>query len=189
MNPKEDISILLKADTFILRLQKPSSTLTCYRSHDYHLHMAMGIFNLKTWRKSAMKRASSSVIAVFMLQMVAAGFCMPLLAAAPVSAPAMMSHTAHAAEMTHCMTEVKAQQHQHSDVDQTSTHTCAHCDLPDVNISMDKHLFSMDDMGSALLFVTHVAARQSIVVAHFQHLSPPLRTSLFSFDLNQRIRV
>ncbi len=148
----------------------------------------MAVFPVKrlSWFKAMRPRVAASVMAVFMLQVIAAGFCMPSAAAAPVE-------TAHEMMMAHCDTGSSAQvsTHQHSGDDE---HTCVHCDLPDVNLSVDKddahalnHL--LNQLALAQLFVAYAPTVASTIARSSPFLLPPVRTSLDTFDLNQRIRV
>jgi len=139
--------------------------------------------NLFAWKKSFSQRIAASVIAVFMLQVIAVGFCV-----STANATEMPMAMEQAAQMSHCDHSPMAQDMQMPNETQAE-HVCAHCDFPDVNLVLDKQVLSMDDVTSALLYVVLIPSAQSVVVVEFTSLSPPLRTSLFTFDLNQRIRV
>jgi len=139
--------------------------------------------NLLAWRKSFSQRIAASVIAVFMLQVIALGFCVSTASATEI--PMQMEQTA---QMSHCDHSSMVQDKLMANETQAE-HICAHCDFPDVSLILDKQVLSLDDVTAALLYVVLIPSAQSVVVAEFSCLSPPLRTSLFTFDLNQRIRV
>jgi hypothetical protein len=123
-------------------------------------------------------------MAVFMLQIIAAGFCVPAAVASPVSMVPQL-----ASEMNHCKHSAMDKGVQlHSESDAVN-HVCAHCDLPDLSINLDKQTFDLAHTALILQFVSLVPTVQTIVAPDFHNLSPPIRTSLYTFDLNQRFRV
>lgn len=150
--------------------------------------MFLNSINLLTWRKSLAQRAAAYVIAVFMLQMIAAGFCVPM-----ASAAATQMEKQQTSKATHCMQSPMSQEMSHeqsqASVNDTVEHVCTHCDLPDLSLLLDKQVQVLDSATPLILFIGLLPSLQTITIADFQNLSPPLRTSLFTFDLNQRFRV
>ena len=137
---------------------------------------------LFTRSKAAAKRISHLVLAVFMVQVIAAGFCVPMVSAAPVK---------QVSSMEHCMTGDTSMSGMQMDKSM-SKHACAHCDLPDVSISLDKHVFSADDIAVDFVVVAIAATTDDVAVATFSDSPPDLlspQTSLTTFNLNLRIRV
>ena len=130
--------------------------------------------------KAAAKRISSLVLAVFMLQVVAAGFCVPTSNATPVQ---------QASAMEHCMDKNMSM----AGMDKNKAeHACAHCDMPDVSISLDKHSFDVADIAADFVVVALVPTVSDVPTATFVVSPPDLlspQTSLTTFNLNLRIRV
>jgi len=145
--------------------------------------MSLFSMGLLSWRKPLSQRVAVSVVAVFMLQVIAVGFCVSTAHA--TATPMVM---AQSSDMNHCNHVSMAAEKPMGNETQAE-HVCAHCDFPDVNLVLDKQVLSFDDVTSVLLYVMFVPSVQSVEVEAFTNLSPPLRTSLFTFDLNQRIRV
>jgi len=143
-----------------------------------------------TRSKAVAKRISSLVLAVFMLQVVAAGFCVSTASASPVQ---------QVSAMEHCMTgevQVVGQmsvQMQGMDMSQNmSLHACSHCDMPDVNISFDKHSFDVADIAADFVVIALVPTVSDVPTATFVVSPPDLQTqytSLSTYNLNLRIRV
>ncbi len=146
--------------------------------------MSLRSLNFLIWNRLSSQRVAGYVLAVFMLQVVAAGFCVPMASA---QSAAMEKH--QLSEASHCMQSAMSQQMSHDREHEATTHVCTHCDLPDLAMALDKHVQVMDSGIALLWFVAVVPSVQTIAVTHFQNLSPPLRTSFFTFDLNQRFRV
>ncbi len=130
--------------------------------------------------KAAAKRISSLVLAVLMLQVVAAGFCMPVSNAAPVS---------QVSAMEHCMDKTMSM----ADMDKSKAkHACAHCDMPDATVAWDKHTFSSDNIAVTFMVVAMAATIHDMAAPVWVELPPDLfltPTSLTTFNLNLRIRV
>lgn len=127
-------------------------------------------------------RVAASIMAVFMVQMVAAGFCMPSLSAAAVE-------TSHEMMMSHCETSQATEiDHHHQSSD--NAHSCIHCDLPDLSLTFDKDIQAFSHIAPDLLFVAFMPQLPSVSITGTSlYYSPPLRTSPVTFDLNLRIRV
>ena len=139
--------------------------------------------------KAAAKRISSLVLAVFMLQVVAAGFCVSTASAAPVQ---------QVSAMEHCMAgnmpmSAQMQGMDMSKMDMTmQAHGCSHCDMPDVNISFDKHSFDVADIAADFVVIALVPTVSDVPTATFVVSPPDLQTqytSLSTYNLNLRIRV
>jgi hypothetical protein len=144
------------------------------------------IKNFFTPTKVAAKRMSSLVLSVFMLQVVAAGFCVSSVSAAPVQ---------QVSQVEHCMAgnmQMSAQM-QGMDISQNMrSHACAHCDMPDVNISFDKHTFDVADIAADFVLIALVPTVSDVPTATFVVSPPDLQTqytSLSTYNLNLRIRV
>jgi hypothetical protein len=139
---------------------------------------------LFTRSKAAAKRISSLVLAVFVLQVVAAGFCVPMVKAAPVK---------QVSAMEHCMAGNMQMSAQMQDMDMTmQAHGCPHCDMPDVNISFDKHSFDVADIAADFVLIALVPTALDVPTATFVDSPPDLlapQTSLTTYNLNLRIRV
>ena len=149
------------------------------------------IRNLFTPTKTATKRISGLVLSVFMLQVVAAGFCVATASAAPVQ---------QVSAMEHCMAgnmqmSAQMQNMDMSTVDMNqsmSAHACSHCDMPDVSISFDKHSFDAADIVADFVVIGHVPTVSDVATATFVVSPPDLQTqhtSLSTYNLNLRIRV
>jgi len=136
-----------------------------------------------TRSQTAAKRLSSLLLAVFMLQMIAAGLCAPLLSASPVQTSASMQH---------CMDDGLSMMDETMADDSMQIAACVHCDIPDISIFMDKHSFGAADF-NADLFVLAVMPTSSDVAVPSLVAFPPvvsaLRHSLSSFHLNARFRI
>ncbi len=136
--------------------------------------------------KAAAKRISSLVLAVFMLQVVAAGFCVSTASAAPVQ---------QVSAMEHCMVgnmQMSAQMQGMDMSQKMSPHGCSHCDMPDVNISFDKHSFDVADIAADFVVIALVPTVSDVPTATFVVSPPDLQTqytSLSTYNLNLRIRV
>ncbi len=130
--------------------------------------------------KAGAKRISSLVLAVFVLQVVAAGFCVPTASAAPVQ---------QASAMEHCMDKNMSM----AGMDKSKAkHACAHCDMPDVSISLDKHVFTADDIAVDFVIVAMAATTLDMAEPTWAESPPDLlspQTSLTTYNLNLRIRV
>ncbi len=140
------------------------------------------IKNLFKPAKSSAKRLSHLVLGVFMLQVVAAGFCVPMVSAASVS---------QASNMEHCMTSSMDKQTMSMDTSMAK-HACAHCDMPDVNISLDKVSFNITDIATDFFVVAIVPTALDVEAGSFVVSPPDLQThytSLSTYNLNLRIRV
>ena len=140
------------------------------------------IKNLFKPAKASAKRLSHLVLGVFMLQVIAAGFCVPTASAASVS---------QASNMEHCMTSSMDKQTMSMDASMAK-HACAHCDMPDVSVSFDKH--DVDNVSFAVDFVVVAIVPTALdVEAGTFVVSPPdlqtHYTSLSTYNLNLRIRV
>ncbi|MDX8383624.1 MAG: hypothetical protein R8M45_06045 [Ghiorsea sp.] len=136
--------------------------------------------------KNIRQRLVSSVLAVLLLQVIAAGFCVPT-----AMASGTLPDIKHAVSMQHHeaapMQHQAAQHHHQSEQD---TLACSHCDLPDLILSWDKTNAALAHVVLALIFVQTFDMAQLQAHAAGIHLSPPpLRTSLLTHDLNQRFRV
>jgi len=147
---------------------------------------------LISWRKFSRAHMASTVLLVFMLQVIAAGFCMPMANAAVGSkhsdAPVATSH--HPMNtMNHCQGMKAESMSKAAEQQPAAKHVCAHCDFPDINISLDKLSFDFDQATTVLFVVSVLPPAQTLSLPDFKNLSPPTRTSLFTFDLNQRFRV
>ena len=118
--------------------------------------MSLFSIGLLTWDKPRIQRVAVSVVAVFMLQVIAVGFC--ISAANATAAPMMMEQ---ASKMNHCEHSSMIQDKRMSNKTQAE-HVCAHCDFPDLNLVLDKQVLSMDDVTSVLLYVVLVPSVQSI---------------------------
>ncbi len=132
--------------------------------------------------KAAGKRISGLVLSVFMLQVIAAGFCVPTVSAASVS---------QASNMEHCMTSSMDKQTMSMDASMAK-HACAHCDMPDVNISLDKVSFNIADIAADFFVVAIVPTALDVEANTFVVSPPDLQThytSLSAYNLNLRIRV
>ncbi len=130
--------------------------------------------------KVVAKRISGLVLAVFMLQVVAAGFCVPTASAASVQQVSAMEHCMDKNMIMAGMDKSKA------------GHACAHCDMPDVNIPLDKHSFDVADIAADFVVVALVPTVSDVPAATFVVSPPDLlspQTSLTTFNLNLRIRV
>jgi len=143
--------------------------------------------NLFTWSKAVSRRVTHLVLATFMLQIVAAGFCVTLVNAAPEKQLLAASHCNTASKqmssmgMTHTAMDDKA-----------AAHACSHCDLPDVNITFEKTAFSTADFAADLFVLTTILNISDVAMATFTESPPGLSTSLTplqTFHLNLRIRV
>ncbi len=143
-------------------------------------------YNLFSWSKVAAKRATALFVAVFMLQIIAAGFCATMVGAAPAQQVIAGAHCATSAQ--HLSGLNMANMDMSS---KTTNYACPHCDLPDINVSFDKTTFTTADL-SADYFLLAMMPIADVVVITFD-ASPPhlsqLRTSLHSYNLNLRIRV
>jgi len=147
------------------------------------------IKNFFTPTKVAAKRMSSLVLSVFMLQVVAAGFCVSTALAAPVQ---------QVSAMEHCMAGNMQMSAQMQDMDMSKmdmtmqAHGCSHCDMPDVNISFDKHSFDVADIAADFVLIALVPTVSDVPTATFVVSPPDLQTqytSLSTYNLNLRIRV
>ncbi len=144
------------------------------------------IQNLFKPAKASAKRISRLVLGVFMLQVVAAGFCVSTASASPVQ---------QVSAMEHCMVSSmqNAEHMQSMDTNQNMVkHACSHCDMPDVNISFDKHSFDVADIVADFVVVALVPAVSDVATATFVVSPPDLQTqytSLTTYNLNLRIRV
>jgi len=141
---------------------------------------------LFTRSKAAAKRISHLVLAVFMVQVIAAGFCVPMASAVPVQ---------QVSSMQHCMTgDMPMSEHASGmQMDKSmSQHACAHCDMPDISISFDKHSFDTADIAADFVVVALVPTVSDVATATFVVSPPDLQTqytSLSTYNLNLRIRV
>ncbi|MDQ7002861.1 MAG: hypothetical protein Q9N02_09290 [Ghiorsea sp.] len=136
-------------------------------------------YSLRT--KAAGQRISSLVLSVFMLQVIAAGFCVSTASATPVS---------QVSAMEHCMTR-NVSIHGMNDQDVVK-HTCSHCNMPDANISFDKHSFDVADIVADFVVIALVPTVSDVATATFVVSPPDLQhqnTSLTTYNLNLRIRV
>jgi len=137
---------------------------------------------LFTRSKLAAKRISSLVLTVFMLQVIAAGFCAPMVSVAPVKQVSMMEH---------CMTGGMSMAD--TSIDKTmGAHACAHCDLPDVHLAVDKHSIDAANLVMDLVVLAIVPTALDMKVLAFVDVSPGVLTpqnSLSTFYLNLRTRV
>jgi len=145
--------------------------------------------NFFTWFKSAAKRTTGLVLTVFMLQVVAAGFCAPMASATPVKQASSMEHcTSLGMPMAHTIAVDTA-----VDANMDMQHACAHCDLPDASIALDKHAFAVADIAAEWMIIAMaVTTTADIAVVSFVNSPQDLRkpsTSLSTFNLNLRIRV
>jgi len=147
------------------------------------------IKNLFKPAKASAKRISALVLSVFMLQVVAAGFCVSTASAAPVQ---------QVSAMEHCMVgnmkmSVQMQDMDMSKMDMTmETHACPHCDMPDANLSLDKHTFDVSDIVADFIVVALVPMASDVATETFVVSPPDLQTqytSLTTYNLNLRIRV
>ena len=143
--------------------------------------MLSSSLNLFTCAKPRLHRITTIVMAVFMMQVIAAGFCVTTASAAPFS-----MEVQHASDTDHCAGMNMDSAKPKSD---KTEHACAHCDLPDVSVCLDKQASNIDYVDALFIFVALIPSTHALPVSDYQSLSPPLRTSLFTFDLNQRIRV
>jgi len=143
-----------------------------------------------TCSKATVKRVSSLVVAVFMLQVVAAGFCATMVHAEPVKQVSAMAHCS--ASSMH-VSGLAMSDMQMADMGEHSMeHACSHCDMPDINISFDKTTFSPADLAADMFVVALVLTPSEVDVATFTDAPPylsQLRTNLHHFNLNLRIRV
>ncbi|MDQ6981183.1 MAG: hypothetical protein Q9M46_06860 [Ghiorsea sp.] len=133
--------------------------------------------------KASAKRISTLVLSVFMLQVIAAGFCVPTVSAAPVS---------QASNMEHCIGSSMSMAEMSNMDKPMDVHACAHCDLPDVSVSFDKH--DVDKISFAVVFVVVAIMPTALDVetAIFVVSPPDLQTqytSLTTYNLNLRFRV
>lgn len=140
-------------------------------------------YSLRT--KATGQRISSLVLSVFMLQVIAAGFCVSTASATPVS---------QVSAMEHCMigNTSMPMQMQGMDHQKIVKHACSHCDMPDVNISFDKHSFDVANIVADFAVIALVPTVSDVVVATFVVSPPDLQyqyTSLTTYNLNLRIRV
>ncbi|MBN4060538.1 hypothetical protein JYT78_00555 [bacterium AH-315-I20] len=133
--------------------------------------------------KAAGQRISGLVLSVFMLQVIAAGFCVPTVSAAPVS---------QASNMEHCMGSTMNMDEMNMMDESVVTHACAHCDLPDVSVSFDKHDVDNVSFAADFVVVAIVPTALDVETATFVVSPPDLQThytSLSTYNLNLRIRV
>lgn len=141
---------------------------------------------LFTRSKAAAKRMSSLVLSVFMLQVVAAGFCVTTASATPVQQVSAMEHCmAGKMDMTSQMQGMGMSQNM-------ATHACSHCDMPDVNITFDKPTFDVADFAVDFVVVAIVYTISDIRIATCLGAPPDIGTvskQLTTFNLNLRIRV
>lgn len=147
----------------------------------------LGKYNiLFTRSKAAAKRMSSLVLSVFMLQVVAAGFCVTTASATPVP---------QVSAMEHCMVGKMdmSSQMQGMDMSQSmATHACSHCDMPDVNIAFDKPTFDVADFSVDFVVVAILPTTSDIHIATYLDAPPDIGAAskqLTTFNLNLRIRV
>jgi len=148
--------------------------------------------HLMSWPKFSRARIAGSVLAVFMLQVIAAGFCMPMANAAVVSkhSDALVTASHHPMNtMNHCQGMKAENMSKAAEQKPAAKHVCAHCDFPDINISLDKLSFDFDQATTLLFVINVLPPAQTLSLPDFKNLSPPTRTSLFTFDLIQRFRV
>ncbi|MDQ6983605.1 MAG: hypothetical protein Q9M44_02710 [Ghiorsea sp.] len=149
------------------------------------------IKNLFKPAKASAKRISTLVLSVFMLQVVAAGFCVSTSSASPVQ---------QVSAMEHCMVgnmkmsvQMQGMDMSKMDMNQAvATHACSHCDMPDVNISFDKHTFDVTDVAADFVVLALVPTVSDVATATFVVSPPDLQTqytSLTTYNLNLRIRV
>ncbi|WP_038247206.1 hypothetical protein [Ghiorsea bivora] len=149
------------------------------------------IKNLFSPAQATAKRISGLVLSVFVLQVVAAGFCVSTASAVPVQQVSAMEHC-FAGNM---QTSVQTQDIGMSKVDMNQSmvnHTCSHCDMPNVNISFDKHSFNVADIAVDFVVVALVPTVSDVTTATFVVFPPDLQTqytSLSTYNLNLRIRV
>jgi len=151
--------------------------------------MNFGAINLLTWKKRFSQRVAAYVLSVFMLQIIAAGFCISTASAAHVSGATQQNVAKPHCMATTMKSEMLSSHESGMNDKKTVSHVCVHCDLPDLSFAADKLATTMDHGSVIFVFVSLLLPTQAINVADFSNLSPPLRTSLFSFDLNQRFRV
>ncbi|MCF6208329.1 MAG: hypothetical protein L3J61_02925 [Ghiorsea sp.] len=134
--------------------------------------------------KASAKRISALVLSVFMLQVVAAGFCVSTASASPVQ---------QVSAMEHCMVGNMKMPVQMQDMNQAvASHACSHCDMPDANISFDKHSFDVADIAVDFVVLALVPTVSDVATATFVVSPPDLQTqytSLLTYHLNLRIRV
>jgi len=146
-----------------------------------------------TCSKATVKRVSSLVVAVFMLQVVAAGFCVTLVDAEPLNQVSAMAHCS-ASAMHKSSLDMAAMHMSDADTDvHTVEHACAHCDLPDIGLTLDKHAFSSAaDVAADYVVIAIAATTADVAIATFAHSPPDTPVSyntLNSYNLNLRIRV
>ncbi len=131
--------------------------------------------------KAVSKRISGLVLGVFVLQVIAAGFCVSTASAAPM--PQVSS------EMAHCMGGNMSGMDMHQGM---AKHACSHCDMPDATISFDKHSFDVADWAAHFVVVALVPTVSDVQAATFVVSPPDLQTqytSLSTYHLNLRLRV
>ncbi|PCI02712.1 MAG: hypothetical protein COB79_01690 [Zetaproteobacteria bacterium] len=142
--------------------------------------------NLFTPAKTAAKRISGLVLSVFMLQIVAAGFCVTTASAAP---------SQQVSNMEHCMVGNMQASEKMSKMDinqNMATHACSHCDMPDVSIAFDKHTFEAADMAAIAVVLAIVPTVSDVQVSTFLEAPPnilSLQNNLSTYNLNLRFRV
>jgi len=147
--------------------------------------------NISMLLKASAKRISALVLSVFMLQVIAAGFCVSTASASPVQ---------QVSAMEHCMVGNMKMYSQMQDMDMSkmdmnqamATHACSHCDMPAVNISFDKHTFDVVDIVADFVVLALVPTVSDVATATFVVSPPDLQTqytSLSTYNLNLRIRV
>jgi len=139
-----------------------------------------------TGSKARLQRISSAILAVFMLQVVAAGFCVSMANAAQVHTA---SNDMPMSVMQHCATSHMTMEHAEKTMNH---HACAHCDMPDFSMTFDKHVFSADDIAVDFVVLGLAATTADVAIATFAH-SPPdtplFYNTLNTYNLNLRIRV
>jgi len=140
--------------------------------------------------KSVAKRLTGLMLAVFMLQVVAAGFCATMVHAEPVKQVSAMAHCSTSS--IHVSSMVMSDM-QMSDMDNHAVkHACSHCDMPDINISFDKTTFTPADLAADMFVVAFVSIPSEMGIATFTEAPPYLsqrQTNLHHFNLNLRVRV
>lgn len=144
--------------------------------------MLFSSLNLFADAKTRSQRITTAVMAVFMVQIFAAGFCVTTTSAAH-AAPAMTAVANHCAEMSMDMAAPQnSEQGKHA----------SHCDLPDASFILEKLSTSDVDLSIQLYVLAVVPMAFDVEVSSFSTIPldlVPLRTDLSSFNLNLRTRV